>query len=104
MPGMQTFQTRIIFSESSSILNPNTISSGIIIRKWTIFLISQGERNYLKRMEIYRKVEEIIMEDAVIVPTINHVFQKVYQPYVRGIEVNALGGPYIPMKKIWLKK
>jgi ABC-type transport system substrate-binding protein len=62
------------------------------------------ERDYLKRMELYRKVEEIILEDAPIIPTINHIFQQAYQPYVRGVEVNALGGPYVPMKKIWLKK
>ena len=62
------------------------------------------ERDYLKRMEMYRKVEEVVLEDAPIVPTINHIFQQAYQPYVRGVEVNALGGPYIPMKKIWLKK
>ena len=61
-------------------------------------------RDYLKRMEMYRKVEEIVLEEAPIVPTINHLFQIAYQPYVRGIAVNALGGPYIPMKKIWLKK
>jgi oligopeptide transport system substrate-binding protein len=62
------------------------------------------ERDYLKRMKMYRKIEEIVLEDAPIVPTINHIFQQAYQPYVRGVEVNALGGPYIPMKKIWLKK
>ncbi len=55
-------------------------------------------------MEMYRKIEGMILDDAPIVPMINHLFQMVYQPYVRGIEVNALGGPYIPMKKIWLKK
>ena len=62
------------------------------------------ERDYLKRMKMYRKVEEIVLEDAPIVTTINHIFQQAYQPYVRGVEVNALGGPYIPMKRIWLKK
>lgn len=65
---------------------------------------ARTERGYLKRMEMYRKVEEIVLEDAPIVPTINHIFQQAYQPYVRGVEVNALGGPYIPMKKIWFKK
>ena len=65
---------------------------------------AKTERDYLKRMEMYRKIEEIVLEDAPIVPTINHLFQMAYQHYVRGIEVNALGGPYIPMKKIWLKK
>jgi peptide/nickel transport system substrate-binding protein/oligopeptide transport system substrate-binding protein len=65
---------------------------------------ARTERDYLKRMELYRKIEEIVMDDAPIIPMVNHLFQMVYQPYVRGIEVNALGGPYIPMKKIWLKK
>ena len=65
---------------------------------------ARAERDYLKRMAAYRKIEEIVLEDAPIVPMINHLLQLVYQPYVRGIELNALGGPYTPMKKIWLKK
>lgn len=65
---------------------------------------ARAERDYLKRMAMYRKIEEIILDDAPIVPMVNHLFQMVYQPYVRGVEVSALGGPYIPMKKIWLKK
>jgi peptide/nickel transport system substrate-binding protein/oligopeptide transport system substrate-binding protein len=65
---------------------------------------AKTERDYLKRMGMYRKIEDIVLEDAPIIPMVNHLFQTVYQPYVRGVEVNALGGPYIPMKKIWLKK
>lgn len=65
---------------------------------------AKTERDYLRRTEIYRKIEEIILEDAPIVPMVNHLLQMVYQPYVRGVEVNALGEPYTPMKKIWLKK
>jgi len=65
---------------------------------------ARAERDYLKRMEMYRKIEEMILDDAPIVPMVNHLFQMVYQPYVMGVEVSALGGPYIPMKKIWLKK
>jgi oligopeptide transport system substrate-binding protein len=65
---------------------------------------AKTERDYLKRMEMYRKIEGIVLEDAPIVPMVNNLFQMAYQPYVRGIEVNALGGPYIPMKKIWLKR
>jgi len=65
---------------------------------------ARAERDYLKRMEMYRKIEKMILDDAPIVPMVNHLFQMVYQPYVRGVEVSALGGPYIPMKKIWLKK
>ena len=65
---------------------------------------ARAERDYLKRMEMYRKIEEIVLDDAPIVPMVNHLFQMVYQSYVKGVEVNALGGPYIPMKKIWFKK
>ena len=65
---------------------------------------ARAERDYMKRMEMYRRIEDIVLEDAPIVPMVNHLFQMVYQPYVKGVEVNALGGPYIPMKKIWLKK
>jgi peptide/nickel transport system substrate-binding protein/oligopeptide transport system substrate-binding protein len=65
---------------------------------------ARAERDYLKRMGMYRKVENIVLEDAPIVPMVNHLFQMAYQSYVRGIELNALGGPYIPMKKIWLKQ
>jgi oligopeptide transport system substrate-binding protein len=65
---------------------------------------ARTERDYLKRIEIYRKVEKMVLEDAPIVPMVNNLFQMAYQLYVKGIEVNALGGPYIPMKKIWLMK
>jgi peptide/nickel transport system substrate-binding protein/oligopeptide transport system substrate-binding protein len=66
--------------------------------------LARAERDYLKRMEMYRKIEEIVLDDAPIVPMVNNLFQMVYHPYVRGVEVSALGGPYIPMRKIWLKK
>jgi oligopeptide transport system substrate-binding protein len=65
---------------------------------------ARRERDYLKRMELYRTIEKIVLEDAPVIPMVNHLFQMVYQPYVRGVDVNALGGPYVPMKKIWLEK
>jgi hypothetical protein len=30
-----------------------------------------------------------------------YTFETVFQSYVQGIELNALGDRYIPMKKIW---
>ena len=32
------------------------------------------------------------------------VFQRLYQPYVQGVEVNLLGDRAIPMRKIWFMK
>jgi oligopeptide transport system substrate-binding protein len=65
---------------------------------------ARAEKDYLKRMEMYGRIEEIVLDDAPIVPMVNNLFQMVYQPYVQGVEVSALGGPYIPMKKIWLRR
>jgi hypothetical protein len=31
-----------------------------------------------------------------------YTFDTLFQLYVQGIELNALGEPFIPMKKIWL--
>ena len=69
-------------------------------------LIDQAktERDYLKRMQMYRTIEELVLEDAPIVPMVNHLFQWAFQPYVKGIELSPLGGAYIPIKKIWLSK
>src|SRR5439155_1488686 len=30
--------------------------------------------------------------------------ERVFQPYVRSVEVNGLGDPYIPLRKIWLDR
>ena len=56
----------------------------------------------LKRVEMYRKAEEIILEEAPVIPILHRTFEMVYQPYVKGIEVSPLGAPYIPMNKVWL--
>lgn len=65
---------------------------------------AKSERDYLKRMEMYRRIEEVVLQEAPIVPMVHNLLQMVFQPYVRGLEVNALGTPYIPMKKIWLER
>jgi peptide/nickel transport system substrate-binding protein/oligopeptide transport system substrate-binding protein len=63
---------------------------------------ARGENDYLQRLQMYRRAEELIMADAPTVNLLYYTFEHLFQPYVRGIELNALGEPYIPMKKIWL--
>jgi peptide/nickel transport system substrate-binding protein/oligopeptide transport system substrate-binding protein len=58
----------------------------------------------LKRAAIYREVEALILEDAAMVPLLYLTFESVFQPYVKGVQISALGAPYIPLKKIWLDK
>jgi ABC-type transport system substrate-binding protein len=69
-------------------------------------LLSQAlaETNIIKRVSLYRDAERYILEDAPMVPFMYLTFESVFQPYVKGLEISALGAPYIPLKKIWLDK
>ena len=62
------------------------------------------EQDNLKRLSLYRDAERTIMEDAPVLPLSYYGYERIFQPYVRSIEVNALGDPYIPIRKIWLAK
>ncbi len=57
-----------------------------------------------QRIELYREVERIVMDDAPWITQHYHVFERLFQPYVRGVEVSLLGDWAIPLKKIWFKK
>lgn len=61
-----------------------------------------AETDFLKRMAFYRKAEHIILDDAPMIPWMYWTFESAFQPHVRGLEISALGAPYIPVKKIWL--
>jgi len=65
---------------------------------------ARGEQIYLKRIELYRQAEKLIMEDAPVIPLNYQNYERLFQPYVHSVEVSALGDPYIPMRKIWLSK
>jgi ABC-type transport system substrate-binding protein len=69
-------------------------------------LLSQalGETDLLKRVNLYREAERIILAQAPMVPWIYLTFESTFQPYVKGLEISALGQPYIPLKKIWLDR
>jgi ABC-type transport system substrate-binding protein len=65
---------------------------------------ARGEQVYLKRIELYRRAENMILEDAPIIPLNFQSYERLFQRYVQSIEVSALGDPYIPMRKIWLAR
>lgn len=65
---------------------------------------ARRETNYLRRMEIYREVEKHALYDAPWISQHHRVFEYLYQPYVRGVEISPLGAHYIPMKRVWLEK
>jgi peptide/nickel transport system substrate-binding protein/oligopeptide transport system substrate-binding protein len=63
---------------------------------------ARSEGDYLKRIEVYRQTEALIMADAPVVNLVYATYQTLFQSYVQGIELNPLGERYMPMKKIWL--
>jgi ABC-type transport system substrate-binding protein len=69
-------------------------------------LLSQAlrETQMLKRMGLYRDAERIILAETPLVPWIYATPESAFQPYVKGLEISALGQPYIPLKKIWLDR
>jgi ABC-type transport system substrate-binding protein len=69
-------------------------------------LLSQAlrETDLLRRVNLYRQAERIVLAEAPIVPLIYLTFESTFQPYVKGLEISALGQPYIPLKKIWLDR
>ena len=56
------------------------------------------------RAERYRKAERLILDDAPIMPFFHHTYERLFQSYVKGVEVSGLGDPYIPFRKIWLER
>ena len=44
----------------------------------------------------------MIIDDAPIIPFWHYTYERLFQPYVHSVEVNGLGDPYIPLRKMWL--
>jgi len=63
---------------------------------------ARSEADAQRRVELYRQAEQAIVDDAPIIPIWHYTYERVFQPYVRSVEVNGLGDPYIPLRKIWL--
>ncbi|OGL03809.1 MAG: hypothetical protein A3E31_15985 [Candidatus Rokubacteria bacterium RIFCSPHIGHO2_12_FULL_73_22] len=57
-----------------------------------------------RRVELYRRAEQLVLEDAPLIPMMHHTYERLFQPYVRSVEVNGLGDPYIPFRKVWLER
>jgi len=65
---------------------------------------ARRETDDLRRVKLYREAEQLILNDAPGVMLLYHTYEGLFQPYVEGIEISALGDPYVPLRKIWLKQ
>jgi len=57
-----------------------------------------------QRVALYRLAEQTVMDDAPVMPIFHYTYERVFQRYVRSVEVSGLGDPYIPFRKIWLDR
>jgi peptide/nickel transport system substrate-binding protein/oligopeptide transport system substrate-binding protein len=65
---------------------------------------ARAERDTVRRVQIYRQAEEIIVEDAPVIPLSHQTYERLFQPYVKGVEVSGLGDSFIPFRKVWLEQ
>lgn len=65
---------------------------------------ARRERDPARRVELYRRAEQLILDDVPLIPMMHHTYERLFQPYVRSVEVNGLGDPYIPLRKVWLDR
>ena len=64
---------------------------------------ARRERDALRRTEIYRRAEQIIVDEVPVVPVWHYTYERLFQSYVRNVEVNGLGDAYLPLRKVWLE-
>jgi peptide/nickel transport system substrate-binding protein len=69
-----------------------------------LLLNARNAADIQRRVDLFRRAEQLILDDAPIIPILHHTYERVFQPYVRAIEVSGLGDPYIPFRKIWLER
>ncbi len=65
---------------------------------------ARAEVDVPRRVEVYRRAEELVMDDAAVIPVWHQTYERLFQPYVKGVEVSGLGDAYIPFRKVWLEQ
>ena len=68
-----------------------------------LLLTARNERDAQRRVDLYRKAEQLVLDDAPVLPVWHYSYERLFQPSVKSVEVNGLGDPYIPLRKIWLQ-
>jgi len=69
-----------------------------------MLLTARGIVDPVERAKMYQKIEAAIMESAPLIPLFYMNVDRVYQPYVKSVNVSALGAHTMPLNKIWLDK
>jgi peptide/nickel transport system substrate-binding protein/oligopeptide transport system substrate-binding protein len=99
VPDPDNFLTKLFFSRSPR--NYTRYQNPVVDELLTAARTTADPQ---RRVELYRRAEQVVMDDAAIVPIWHYNYERLFQPWVRSVEVNGLGDPYIPLRKVWLKR
>jgi ABC-type transport system substrate-binding protein len=69
----------------------------------TMLLNARGIVDPVKRTEMYREIEALILKSSPIIPLLYLSVDRVYQAGVQGIKISALGAHTMTLHRIWLK-
>ena len=98
VPDPDNFLTKLFHSRSPrnffGYVNP--VVDGLVTQ-------ARNEADVRRRVDLYRRAEQAVIDDAPLIPVWHYTYERVFQPYVRSVQVNGLGDPYIPLRKIWLE-
>jgi ABC-type transport system substrate-binding protein len=67
-----------------------------------LLLTARGIVEPVERAKMYQKIEKKIMSSTPLIPLFYMSVDRVYQPYVKAVTVNALGAHTMPLNGIWL--
>ncbi|MBI4247031.1 MAG: ABC transporter substrate-binding protein [Candidatus Rokubacteria bacterium] len=99
VPDPDSFLFRLFYSKS--LQNYTAFSNRSVD---DLLLMARRQSELQPRVEMYRRAEQAILDEAPIIPILHHTYERLFQPYVRSVEVNGLGDPYIPLRKMWLDR
>lgn len=99
IPDPDNFLSKLFYSSSSRNFfgYRNPVVDDLLVH-------AHNERDAQHRVELYRRAEQLIVDDAPFIPIFHYTYERLFQPYVRSVEVSGLGDPYIPLRKIWLER
>jgi peptide/nickel transport system substrate-binding protein/oligopeptide transport system substrate-binding protein len=98
-PDPETFLGQLFDSRSSD--NTTRFRSPAVD---TLLQRARLESDVQRKLQLYQETERQIVSNAPFIVLSYPSYERVFQPYVKGIQVSAMGDPFIPMKKIWLER
>src|SRR5215813_12184162 len=99
IPDPDSFFYPLVFSQSK--INRTSYRNPQVDR---LLEEARSRTDYQQRIRLYQDIEKLVLDDAPWISQHHSMFEYLYQPYVQGIQTNALGVHYIPMKKVWLER